>query len=83
MVLRWIATSAIVLLLGLDVFLPWTGLGRRGAEAAVRTEVPTSQVALGQPFPDVGLVDLDGRPVSMETLRGHRVLLTFERSLDW
>ena len=83
MLLRWIATVAIALLLVLDLLLPATPLGRRGAEAAVRTEVPASRVALGERFPNVRLLDLDGRPLDTDSLQGHRVLITFERSLDW
>jgi hypothetical protein len=40
-------------------------------------------VRVGEPFPDVALADLSGAPVRIGDFRGHRVLLTFERSLDW
>jgi peroxiredoxin len=40
-------------------------------------------VRIGQPLPDLALLDLDGRPMDLEALRGHRVLITFERSVDW
>jgi len=82
--LRWLATLAIVGLLLLDLFLPATGIGRRGAEAAVRNELSASQVTIGEPFPPTRLIDLDdGEPFDVASLRGHRVLLTFERSVDW
>lgn len=81
--LRWLATAAIAALLLLDLFLPQTSLGRRGAEAALREEVPTSRVEVGHPFPSTRLVELDGEPFDVASLRGHRVLLTFERSVDW
>ncbi len=81
--LRWLATAGIVGLLVLDVFLPATGWGRRGAEAAVRSEVPGAEGAVGKRLPDFRLLDLDGTDVTLSDLRGHRVLLTFERSVDW
>jgi peroxiredoxin len=40
-------------------------------------------VRIDQPLPDLALLDLDGRPMDLEALRGHRVLITFERSVDW
>jgi peroxiredoxin len=38
---------------------------------------------VGERLPDFELLDLEGEPVRLSDLRGHRVLLTFERSLDW
>jgi cytochrome oxidase Cu insertion factor (SCO1/SenC/PrrC family) len=83
MLLRWIATLVISALLLLDLFVPNTSLGRRGTEEAVRREARSSVVQIGQPLPDLALQDLEGRPVDLDTLRGHRVLITFERSVDW
>ncbi len=82
MILRGLATIALLSLLGLNVMLPWTSLGRRGTEALVRADVE-SHVVLGQPLPELELVGLDGRLYSRGDLLGHRVLLTFERSVDW
>ncbi|MEE8165134.1 MAG: redoxin domain-containing protein [Myxococcota bacterium] len=76
------ATIALLSLLGLNVMLPWTSLGRRGTEALVRADVE-SHVVLGQPLPELELVGLDGRAYSRGDFLGHRVLLTFERSVDW
>ena len=83
MIARWIATVAIVGLLLLDLFIPGTSLGRRGTEAATRREAVASMIEIGRPLPDLALLDLEGRPIDMEMLRGHRVLVTFERSVDW
>lgn len=81
--LRWLATAVIVLLLALAVFVPWTSLGRRGAEAAVREEAPTATLAVGDRLPNFTLIDLEGEAFQMADFRGKRVLLTFERSVDW
>ena len=82
-VLRWVATVALALLFVLNLLLPSTDIGRRGNEAQVRAEAPGVERWLGQPLPDVALPDLNGNPVRLADLRGHRVLLTFERSVDW
>ncbi len=81
--LRWLATAAIALLFALSVALPWTGIGRRGNEAAARAEVPGAAGVVGHPFPELELRDLEGEAVRLADLRGRRVLLTFERSVDW
>lgn len=80
---RWLATAAIVALLALAVFIPNTPLGRRGAEAVVRADVAGAVGALGQRLPDLSLRGLDGRPLDLADFRGHPLLLTFERSVDW
>ena len=81
--LRWLATLGIAALLALDLLIPKTPLGRRGTEAAARADVRAALGAVGEVFPDFTLPDLQGRPVSVSDFRGHRVLLTFERSVDW
>ena len=81
--LRWLATFGIAALLALDLLIPKTPLGRRGTEAAVRADVPTALGRVGEEFPDFTLPDLQGRAVSLFDFRGQRVLLTFERSVDW
>jgi len=83
MILRWTSTIFISALLLLDLFIPNTSLGRRGTEAAVRYEARSSVVQLGSPLPELALQDLEGRPIDLQALRGHRVLITFERSVDW
>jgi hypothetical protein len=81
--LRWFATGGILALLALALGLPSTSLGRRGTQAETRLDAPTPVLAVGQPLPALDLVGLDGAPVTLASLRGHRVLLTFERSVDW
>ncbi len=83
MLLRWLATALILALLLLTAALPRTAPGRRGHEAAARDDVPTALDLRGQPFPELALRTLDGTPVDWRALRGHRVLITLERSLDW
>lgn len=81
--LRWLATLAIAALLALDLLIPKTSLGRRGTEAAARADVPSAVASVGDAFPEFTLPDLQGRSVSLSDFRGRRVLLTFERSVDW
>ena len=81
--LRWLGTAVIVALLLLNLWLPNTSLGRRGTEAAARLDVPPALGRVGQPLPDFSLHDFDGKPVRLADFRGKRVLLVFERSVDW
>ena len=81
--LRWLATLVLLGLLALTLVLPSTGIGRRGAEAAVRQEAAGASLAIGDPFPALALRDVEGEEISWPQLKGHRVLLTFERSVDW
>jgi cytochrome oxidase Cu insertion factor (SCO1/SenC/PrrC family) len=80
---RWIATVLIGLLFVLNGMLPGTDIGRRGNEAAARSEVDGVASAVGTQLADFDLRDIEGEPVRLASLRGHRVLLTFERSVDW
>ena len=80
--MRWVATAAIVALMALDVFIPGTPLGRRGTETLVRAD-QASAFTVGSALPALDLVDLDGKPIDFATLLGRRVLITFERSVDW
>lgn len=81
--LRWLATAVIVLLFVLDVFLPSTDIGRRGNEAIRRAEVEGVADSVGSELADFSLPDIEGELVRLADLRGHRVLLIFERSVDW
>jgi len=81
--LRWLGTLAIALLFALNVTLPNTAIGRRGNETRVRHEARGVAEQVGHPLSDFTLEDIDGEPVRLSDLRGHRVLLTFERSVDW
>jgi len=82
MILRALGSIGILGLLALNFALPSTSMGRRGAEERVREDVE-SRLVLGERLPSIELVGLDGRRYSEEDLLGHRVLLTFERSVDW
>ena len=81
--MRWLATLGIGVLLGLAVFGPETALGRRGNESQVRSHVGDRAGRVGESMGDFALADLSGEIVRLSDLRGHRVLLTFERSVDW
>ena len=85
MILRGLASMAVVGLLGLNWMLPSAEISARGSEALVRADVDVaSALAIGRSLPeDLELLTFDGRRVVREDLLGHRVLLTFERSVDW
>jgi hypothetical protein len=81
--MRWLATLVIVGLLALDVLLPRIPFARRGNERTVREHVPSVADWVGEKLPDLVFEDLDGRPAPLVDLRGHPLLLVFERSVDW
>ena len=81
--MRWTGSVVIGLLLVIALALPWTGVGRRGTDGEVRSDIDGAVGAVGDTLPHIELLDLDGGPLRLEDLRGHRVLLTFERSVDW
>ncbi len=83
---RALDTAAILALLAFTVALPHLPMFGRGVEAMVRADVAAAVVDrddLGRPMPDLTLTELDGAAFRLADLRGVRVLLTFERSLDW
>ena len=80
---RWIWTIVILAVGLLVIVSPGTDIGRRGSEAAARNEAPSGWASVGQPLPALALQHLDGTPFDLTSLAGHRVLLTFERSVDW
>ncbi|MEM7413476.1 MAG: hypothetical protein AAF430_24805 [Myxococcota bacterium] len=80
---RWIWTFAILVIAALTIIAPNTEFGRRGSDAAVRSDAPSAWKAVGQSLPELSLQHLDGTPFDLSSLAGHRVLLTFERSVDW
>ena len=82
MILRGLATLAIGGLLALNFLLPSMKAVARGPENVVRSDL-ASELAIGGSLPPLELVDLQGRTYTREDLLGHRVLLTFERSVDW
>jgi hypothetical protein len=81
--MRWLATFLLLGLLALDVLLPRIPIARRGSERVVRAHVPALAGWVGQKLPDLAFEDLDGRPAHAVDLRGHPLLLVFERSVDW
>ena len=81
--LRWLATLGILALLALAIFVPQTGIGRRGSETLVRADVAGAVGALGERLPELALESLDGAPLALAAFRGHPLLITFERSVDW
>jgi hypothetical protein len=79
---RILATLGIAALLVVDLVLPSTDVGRRGTSSA-RDDVPTAAPKIGEKMPPFSLEGLDGRAIRNADLLGHRVLITFERSVDW
>jgi hypothetical protein len=82
LILRSLATLVLVALLGLNWMLPTLEMSARGPDPQARTDFD-SNLAIGKRLPPLELVGLDGRVYSRDDLEGHRVLLTFERSVDW
>jgi cytochrome oxidase Cu insertion factor (SCO1/SenC/PrrC family) len=82
-IVRVLASLLILGLLGLDAMLPRLEMLRMGRDPAARADAPDAVPQVGEPMPDFTLPDLDGVPVTLSDLRGHRVLITFERSVDW
>ncbi len=82
MILRALATVVVLGLFGLNAMLPTMSVVARGTENRVRADFE-SDLAIGRTLPTLELFDLDGRRFTREDLLGHRVLLTFERSVDW
>jgi hypothetical protein len=81
--MKWLATLALAALFALNLWMPNSFLGRRGTETTVRAHVPAAAGWVGQPLPALRFEDLDGRVVTPADLRGHPLLLVFERSVDW
>ena len=79
--MRWLASLGILALMLLALLLPT--LDRRASEASLRWDLPDTPARVGERLPEIELVDLEGEPVRLSELRGQRVLLTFERSVDW
>lgn len=82
MILRGLASLVVVGLFGLNMMLPTAAVTARGKENLVRADF-ASQLAIGRKLPDLELFGFDGQRVTSKDLLGHRVLITFERSVDW
>lgn len=77
---KWIGTVVCIALL----LIVATMDHRFRGSTEVRADVPSAVGALNGRLPDFTLPDIDGKPVSLSQFYGSsRVLLTFERSLDW
>jgi len=81
-ILRGLASLVVVGLFVLNMMLPTMAMTARGSENRVRADIE-SRLAIGRSLPDLELFAFDGRRVTREDLLGHRVLITFERSVDW
>lgn len=82
MILRGLASLVVLALLGLNLTLPSNSMFARGKENLVRSDFESS-IAIGRSLPSLELLGLDGSRYTQEDLLGHRVLITFERSVDW
>ena len=80
---RIVATVVIGLLFVLNLALPSTPLGRRGNEALARADVEGAVGTIGRPLPELTLEDLEGNALDLGDFRGHPLVITFERSVDW
>ena len=81
--LRWLGSLLIVALLALDWLLPSTPLGRRGTDPEPRSDVASATLRVDAMLPDLELTTIDGTPLRISDFRGKRILITFERSVDW
>lgn len=81
--MRWLATAVLLALFALNLWMPSSSLGRRGNERTVRAHVPALAEWVGRKLPDLAFEDLEGRTARTVDLRGHPLLLVFERSVDW
>ncbi|MAG32438.1 MAG: hypothetical protein CL908_16270 [Deltaproteobacteria bacterium] len=82
MILRSLASLFVLAVLALNVALPTHPMTARGKENLVRSDLET-RIVIGRGLPELELIGLDGRLYTREDLQGHRVLITFERSVDW
>jgi len=81
-ILRGLASLVVIGLFALNLMLPTFASTARGSENRVRMDIE-SRLAVGRRLPELELFAFDGRRVTREDLLGHRVLITFERSVDW
>jgi hypothetical protein len=81
--LRWLGSLVIVALLALDWAMPSTQMGRRGIDPDPRADVESATLRVGAMMPNLELTTIDGTRLRIADFRGKRVLITFERSLDW
>lgn len=80
---RWLGSFVIVALLALVWALPSTRMGRRGTDSEPRADVESATLRVGAMMPDLALTTIDGTRFHVADFRGKRILITFERSVDW
>jgi cytochrome oxidase Cu insertion factor (SCO1/SenC/PrrC family) len=77
---KWLGTIVCMVLL----FVVATMSHNYHGSPVVKADVTTAVGEVGGRLPDFTLPDIDGEPVSLSQFaHSSRVLLTFERSLDW
>ena len=81
--LRWLGSFAIVALLALNWAMPSTEMGRRGVDPDPRADVESAILRVGAKMPNLDLTTIDGTHLRLADFRGKRILITFERSVDW
>ena len=81
--LRILASLPILALLGLNLWMPGSSMGSRGPDAEVKAEVASLVGHVGEELPPLELLTLEGRPLDLADFRGHPLVVTFERSVDW
>ena len=80
---RWLGSIAIVALLAFNWAMPSTKMGRRGVDPNARADVESATLRVGGMMPNLELTTIDGTRIRIADFRGKRVLITFERSVDW
>jgi hypothetical protein len=81
--LRWLGSLLIVALFALNLALPATPMGRRGTDAGPRSDIEAAKLRVGDQMPNLELTTIDGMRLRIADFRGKRILITFERSVDW
>jgi hypothetical protein len=81
--LRWLGSLVIVALLALNWAMPSTEMGRRGIDPDPRADVESATLRVGAMMPNLELTTIDGTRIRIADFRGKRMLITFERSVDW
>jgi hypothetical protein len=80
---RWLGSLAIVALLAFNWAMPSTKMGRRGVDSEPRADIESATLRVGAPMPNLEFMTIDGTRLRIADFRGKRVLITFERSVDW
>ena len=81
--LRWLGSLLIVALFALNLALPSTSMGRRGTSFEPRADIASAKLRVDDRMPNLELTTIDGTRLRIADFRGKRILITFERSVDW